>query len=55
VICGEVQPVVAQGELADDGMVEALDTGVVEAHVGFRADSAGDAPPSAFHGFEASS
>src|SRR5437870_13789683 len=33
VVCGEVQPVVAQAELADDGMVELLDTGVVEAHV----------------------
>ena len=32
-ICGEVQPVVAQAELADDGMVELFDAGVVEAHV----------------------
>jgi hypothetical protein len=30
---GEVQPVVAQAELADHAMVEALDTGVVEAHI----------------------
>src|SRR6266536_320998 len=33
VVGGEVQPVVAQAELADDGMVEVLDAGVVEAHV----------------------
>jgi hypothetical protein len=33
VVCSEVQPVVAQAELADRGMVELLDTGVVEAHV----------------------
>src|SRR5438552_6353700 len=33
VVCGEVQPVKAQAELADDGMVELLDAGVVEAHV----------------------
>jgi hypothetical protein len=28
-----VQPVVAQAEVANDGMVELLDAGVVEAHV----------------------
>src|SRR5436190_20629963 len=33
VVCGELQPVVGQVELADDGMEELLDTGVVEAHV----------------------
>ena len=30
---GEVQPVEAQAELANDGMVEVLDAGVVEADV----------------------
>src|SRR2546422_5547204 len=33
VVCGEVQPVVAQTELTNHGMVELLDTGLVEAHV----------------------
>jgi hypothetical protein len=33
VVCGEVQPVEGQAELADHGMVEVLDAGVVEAHV----------------------
>src|SRR3989442_3036335 len=33
VVCGEVQPVVAQAELTNHGMVELLDTVVVEAHV----------------------
>src|SRR6266508_6761625 len=30
VVCGEVEPVVAQAELADHGMVELLDAGVVK-------------------------
>src|SRR5438876_1145167 len=33
VVCREVKPVEAQAELADNGMVEVLDAGVVEADV----------------------
>src|SRR2546429_5035560 len=33
VVCGEVEPVVAEGEIADVWMVEVLDAGVVEADV----------------------
>src|SRR6266508_4470820 len=33
VVCSEVEPVVAQAELANHGMVEALDARVVETHV----------------------
>ena len=39
-VCGEVHAVVAQAELANDGMVEVLDAGVVEADVVGRPEGA---------------